>query len=237
MGQKIHPKGFRLGIIEGWESFWYASDADYGWQLAEDIKLRSFLKNSLYRAGISKILIRRKANQIEIALYTARPGLIIGKGGKEITLIREKVMRMTGKQIQIDVLEESRPEACAILVAEQIAAQLEKRVSYRRAMKRAISKALHSGGKGVKVMCSGRLGGAEIARKECYKTGSVPLQTLRARIDYGFTEAMTLYGKIGIKVWIYKGDVLGGKTPPGASGAIKAEEQKANGNISDKDKV
>jgi small subunit ribosomal protein S3 len=208
MGQKVNPKGLRLGIIEGWDSFWYANDQDYGKYLAEDIKLRKYLKANLYKAGISKILIGRKANQIEINLYTAKPGLIIGKGGKEVAAIREKLIKMAGKQIQLNIHEEHDPEACAVLVAEQIAASLERRISFRRALKQAASKVLRFGGKGVKVMCAGRLGGAEIARTEWYRTGKVPLQTLRAKIDYGFAEAMTLYGKIGVKVWIYKGDVL-----------------------------
>ena len=208
MGQKAHPKGLRIGVIEDWESFWYANDQDYGKHLAEDIRLRKYLKNNLFKAGISKIIMGRKANQIEIDLYTAKPGLIIGKGGKEVGIIREELMKMTGKQIQLNVHEESHPEACAILAAEAIAAQLERRVSYRRAMKQAVSKALRVGGKGVKVMVAGRLGGSEIARRECYRAGRVPLQTLRAKIEYGFTEAMTLYGKIGVKVWIYKGEVL-----------------------------
>jgi len=208
MGQKIHPKGFRIGVIEGWDSFWYASDAEYGKYLAEDNALRKFLKENLYKAGISRIFIGRKANQVEIDIQTARPGLIIGKGGKEVAAIREKLMRMTGKQIQLNVREESVPEACSVLVAEYIASQLERRISYRRAMKQAVSKVLRAGGQGVKIMCGGRLGGSEIARKERYRVGKVPLQTLRAKIDYGFAEAMTLYGKIGVKVWIYKGDIL-----------------------------
>ncbi|OGC23240.1 30S ribosomal protein S3 [candidate division WOR-1 bacterium RIFOXYB2_FULL_42_35] len=208
MGQKCHPKGLRIGIIENWESFWYADRGEYAKMLAEDLDLRKYLKDSLFRAGISRIFIGRKANQISVDLHTAKPGLIIGKGGKEINAIREKLMKRTGKQIQMNVHEESRPESCAILVAEYVASQLERRISYRRAMKQAVSKALRSGGKGVKIMCAGRLGGSEIARCEWYRNGRVPLQTLRAKIDYGFTEAMTLYGKIGVKVWIYKGDVL-----------------------------
>ncbi|NQT29073.1 MAG: 30S ribosomal protein S3 [Candidatus Saganbacteria bacterium] len=208
MGQKINPKGLRIGVIEGWDSYWFANDQDYAKYLEEDTKLRKYLKDSLYKAGISRILIGRKANQIEIHLYTAKPGLIIGKGGKEVAAIREALMRKTGKQVQLDVHEESKPEACSVLVAEYIASQLERRVSYRRAMKQAVSKALRAGGKGVKIKCGGRLGGAEIARRETYRSGRVPLQTLRAKIDYGFAEAMTLYGKIGIKVWIFKGEVL-----------------------------
>jgi small subunit ribosomal protein S3 len=225
MGQKVNPKGLRVGIIEDWESLWYANDQEYGKNLAEDIKLRKYLKNNLYKAGISKILIGRKANQIEIDLFTARPGLIIGKGGKEVGIIRDEVMKMTGKQIQLNVHEESNPEACAILVAEAIAAQLERRVTYRRAMKQAVSKALRSGGKGVKVMVAGRLGGSEIARREWYRAGRVPLQTLRAKVEYGFTEAMTLYGKIGVKVWIYKGEVLKEKAKVKEKTEEKAKEK------------
>ncbi|MEA3494207.1 MAG: 30S ribosomal protein S3 [Candidatus Margulisiibacteriota bacterium] len=228
MGQKIHPKGLRIGVIEEWDSFWFASDAEYGKYLVEDVKLRKFLKEHLYKAGISRIFIGRKASQIEITIHTARPGLIIGKGGKEVSAIREKLMRMTGKQIQLNVKEESVPEACAVLVAEYIASQLERRISYRRAMKQAVSKVLRAGGQGVKIMCGGRLGGSEIARKEKYRVGKVPLQTLRAKIDYGFAEAMTLYGKIGVKVWIYKGEVLRAKVRAKAEepSAAKASEDK-----------
>lgn len=208
MGQKVHPKGLRLGIHEDWESFWYASDQEFGKLLAEDIELRRYLKNNLYKAGISKIKITRKANQIEIDLYTAKPGLIIGKGGREVAAIREELIKKVGKQVQLNIHEEPNPDACAVLLAETIAFQLEKRVAFRRAMKQAVSKALRAGAKGIKVMCSGRLAGAEIARSEWYRVGRVPLHTLRAKIDYGFAEAMTLYGKIGVKVWVYKGDVL-----------------------------
>jgi len=176
--------------------------------LAEDIALRKFLKESLYKAGISKIFIARKANQIEVNIHTARPGLIIGKGGKDITLIREKLIQRTGRQIQINVIEEKKPESCAVLVAEFIASQLEKRVAFRRAMKQAVSKGLRAGAKGIKIMCAGRLGGAEIARTEKYRAGRVPLQTLRANVAYGFAEAKTLYGKIGVKVWVFHGEVL-----------------------------
>ena len=212
MGQKIHPKGLRVGVFEGWDSFWYADDKNYGNFLAEDLRLRRYLKNNLYKAGISRILIGRKANQIEINLFTSRPGLIIGKGGKEVAAIREALIKKSGKQIQLNIHEAPNPEACAVLVAENIAFQLVRRIAYRRAMKQAVSKVLRSGGKGVKIMCGGRLGGSEIARKEKYRAGRVPLQTLRAKIDYGFAEAMTVYGKIGVKVWIYHGDVLKEKT-------------------------
>jgi small subunit ribosomal protein S3 len=230
MGQKVNPKGLRVGIIEDWDSFWYANDQEYGKHLAEDIKLRRYLKNNLYKAGISRIRIGRKANQIEIDLFTARPGLIIGKGGKEVGAIRDEVIKMTSKQIQLNVHEEKNPEACAVLAAEHVANQLERRISYRRAMKQAVSKVLRSGGKGVKIMVAGRLGGSEIARRECYRAGSVPLQTLRAIVDYGFAEAMTLYGKIGVKVWVYKGEVLkekGGVAVPEAAKPGTATEKKA----------
>jgi small subunit ribosomal protein S3 len=211
MGQKVNPRGLRVGIIEGWDSFWYANDQEYAKVLAEDLELRKYLKNSLYKAGVSRIMITRKANQIEVDLYTARPGLIIGKGGKEVAAIREDLLKKSGKQVQLNVHEEPKPDASAVLVAENIALQLERRVAFRRVMKQAVAKALRSGAKGIKVTCGGRLGGAEIARSETYRAGRVPLQTLRAQIDYGFAEAMTLYGKIGIKTWIYKGDILKGK--------------------------
>jgi len=224
MGQKINPKGLRIGVIENWDSFWFASAQEYKTHLAEDVKLRKYLKHHLFKAGISRIFIGRKANQVEIDIHSARPGLIIGKGGKEITAIRERLMRLTGKQIQINVREEKKPEANAVLVAEYIASQLERRISYRRAMKQAVSKALRSGGQGVKVKTSGRLGGSEIARKEWHRVGRVPLHTLRAKIDYGFAEAMTMYGKIGVKVWIFKGEVL----------KQKAQEVKQDGTVPSK---
>ena len=208
MGQKIHPKGLRLGIIEDWDGNWFAEGQDYADNVDEDSKIRKFLKNKLYKAGISRIKISRRANQIEIDLFTARPGVIIGKGGRDIAVIRDEVVLMTKKQVQINIQEESHPEICAQLVAENVASQLEKRIAFRRAMRQVVMKALRSGAKGIKVMVGGRLGGAEIARSEWYRRGQVPLHTLRARIEYGFTEAMTLYGKIGVKVWVYKGDVL-----------------------------
>ena len=208
MGQKIHPRGLRLGIVEDWDSNWYAEGQAYSDNLQEDFKIRNFLKNKLYKAGICKIKIARRANQIEIDIHTAKPGLIIGKGGRDIGAVRDEVVLMTKKQVQINIKEENNPEANAQLVAESIALQLEKRIMFRRAMRQAVMKALRSGGKGIKVMVAGRLGGAEIARSEWYRKGRVPLHTLRAKIEYGFCEAMTLYGKIGVKVWVYKGDVL-----------------------------
>jgi small subunit ribosomal protein S3 len=207
VGQKAHPRGLRLGIIEDWDSTWYSKDG-YPENLKEDLKLRKYLKHNLYRAGVSKIRIKRRANQIEIDVYSAKPGLIIGRGGREVAVVREQLIRLTGKQIQLNIQEEGNPETCAQLVAENVAYQLEKRVAYRRAMKQAVTKALRSGAKGIKVKCGGRLAGAEIARKEWYRRGRVPLHTLRAKIDYGFAEAMTIYGKIGVKVWIYKGEIL-----------------------------
>lgn len=232
MGQKINPKGLRIGIIEGWESFWYANDQDFAKFLLEDYELRKYLKNNLYKAGISKIKISRKANQIEVDLYTAKPGLIIGKGGKEVAAIREELMKRFGKQVQLNVHEERNPEASAVLIAENVAAQLEKRISFRRAMKQTVSRALRSGAKGVKIMCGGRLDGAEISRSEWYRMGRVPLHTLRANIDYGFAEAMTLYGKIGVKAWVYKGEVL-----PQAKAQAKAKEQETSGTGTQENKV
>lgn len=219
MGQKVHPRGLRLGIIEDWDSVWY-SKKEYPKNLKEDLKIRKYLKHNLYKAGVSKIKIRRRANQLEIDIYSAKPGLIIGRGGKEVSVVRDELIKMTGKQVQLNVSEETNPETCSQLVAENISYQLEKRVAYRRAMKQAVTKALRSGAKGIKVMCGGRLAGAEIARSEWYRKGRVPLHTLRAKIDYGFAEAMTIYGKIGVKVWIYKGDVLEKKEEQPAAGEV-----------------
>lgn len=208
MGQKVHPKGFRLGIIEYWDSNWYAGKKEYSPLMLEDLKIRKYIKHNLYKAGISKVKISRRANQVEIDVYSAKPGLVIGRGGREVAAVREELVKLTKKQVELNIQEEGNPEICAQLVAENIALQLEKRIAYRRAMKQAVAKSLRSGAKGIKVMCGGRLNGAEIARSEWYRKGRVPLQTLRARIDYGFAEAMTVYGKIGVKVWIYKGDAL-----------------------------
>ncbi|MFA6431189.1 MAG: 30S ribosomal protein S3 [Candidatus Margulisiibacteriota bacterium] len=225
MGQKISPKGLRIGIIEGWDSFWYAEDRNFAKTLAEDITLRKYLKEHLFKAGIARIKITRKANQLEIDIYSAKPGLIIGKGGKDIAIIREELTKKAGKPIQLNVHEEPNPETCAVLLAENIAMQLERRISFRRAMKQLVSRTLRAGAKGIKIMCGGRLDGAEIARSEKYKMGRVPLQTLRAKIDYGFAEAMTLYGKIGIKVWVYKGDVLPQKKEKIESGTSTSQNK------------
>lgn len=208
MGQKIHPKGLRIGVIEGWDSSWFAQGNHYAENVDEDNNIRKYLKKRLYKAGISKIFISRRANQIEVDLYTARPGIIIGKGGKDVAIIRQELINLVKKQVQLNIQEENSPDSCSQLVAENIALQLEKRVAFRRAIRQTTVKALRTGGKGIKVMVAGRLGGAEIARVEWDRKGRVPLHTLRAKIDYGFAEAMTLYGKIGVKVWIYKGEVL-----------------------------
>lgn len=214
MGQKVHPKGFRLGVIIEHDTVWYAEGQEYSRMLLEDVELRKYLKEHLYKAGISKIKISRRANQIELDIYTARPGLIIGRGGRDVAVIRDTLIKKFDKQIQINIHEEKNPEACAQLVAESVAAQLEKRIAFRRAMKQAVTKVLRARAKGVKIRLAGRLGGSEIARKEWYRVGRVPLHTLRAEVDYGFTEAMTIYGKIGVKVWVYKGDIIKAKKKP-----------------------
>jgi small subunit ribosomal protein S3 len=208
MGQKVHPIGLRVGIIRDWEGRWFAGKKDYAGLILEDVKIRKFLKKRLYASGIAKIEIERAANRVKITIHTARPGMVIGRQGNEVENIRKDIEKITGKQVQLNIAEVKTPELNAQLVAENIAFQLERRTSYRRAMKQAISRAVKYGAQGVKVHCSGRLMGAEIARSEGYSEGKVPLHTLRADIDYGFTEATTTYGKIGVKVWIYKGEIL-----------------------------
>lgn len=207
MGQKIHPHGLRVGIIKDWDSRWY-SEKDFADQLLEDYKIRQYIKKKLYQAGISRIEIERAAKRIRVTVNTAKPGMVIGKGGSGVDELKAELEQMTDKQVSINVVEIKNPDIDAQLVAENIASQLERRISFRRAMKQAISRALKSGAKGIKTMVSGRLGGAEIARSEMYHKGTIPLQTLRADIDYGFAEAHTTYGRIGVKVWIYKGEVL-----------------------------
>ncbi|HHW06087.1 MAG TPA: 30S ribosomal protein S3 [Clostridia bacterium] len=207
MGQKVHPKGLRIGIIKDWDARWFA-DKDYTELLHEDIKIRRYLKQTLYSAGIPKIEIERAANSMRIYLHTAKPGIVIGRGGSEVEKLRHQLEHMTGKRVSINIVEVKKPELEAQLVAENVAAQLEKRVSFRRAMKQAVSRTMRMGAEGIRIAISGRLGGAEIARTEWYSEGKVPLHTLRADIDYGFAEAMTTYGKLGVKVWIYKGEVL-----------------------------
>lgn len=210
MGQKVNPHGLRVGIIKDWDSHWFVDKKDFAANVKEDKEIRNLLKKKYYQAAISKIAIERAANRISITVYTARPGVLIGKQGAEIEVIKKTVAKLCkGKQISINVSEVKKPDADAQLVAEGIAAQIEKRVSFRRAMKQAIGRTMRSGIKGVKVCVSGRLDGAEIARSESYHEGSIPLQTLRADIEYGFAEAHTTFGVIGIKCWIYKGEVIG----------------------------
>ena len=207
MGQKVNPHGLRVGVIKDWDSKWYAEDqfADY---LVEDYNIRTFLKKKLYAAGISKIEIERAAGRVKVTVYTAKPGVVIGTGGAEIEKVKSELQKLTTEKLVVDVKEIKRPDKDAQLVAENIAQQLENRVSFRRAMKSCMSRAMKSGIKGIKTSCSGRLGGADMARTEFYSEGTIPLQTLRADIDYGFAEADTTYGKVGVKVWIYKGEVL-----------------------------
>ena len=208
MGQKVNPHGLRIGIIKDWDTKWYAGVKDFSTYLIEDFKLRKFLKKKLYIAGIGRIEIERAANKVKINIHTAKPGIIIGKQGAGIEALRKELEKMTSKSILLNITEIKTPEMNAQLVSENIASQLEKRISFRRAMKQAMSRTMKFGAKGIKTAVSGRLGGAEIARREHYHEGTIPLQTLRADIDYGFAEANTTYGKIGVKVWIYKGEVL-----------------------------
>lgn len=208
MGQKVHPVGLRLGIIKDWDGRWYAGKKEYAELLHEDLEIRRRIKERFYTAGISKVEIERAANRAKVTIYTARPGMVIGKGGAEVDRLRKELEERTGKQLQINIVEVKRPELDAQLVAENIAFQLERRVSFRRAMKQAQQRAMRLGAKGIKIRVAGRLGGAEIARAEWTSEGSIPLHTLRADIDYGFAEAKTTYGQIGVKVWIYKGEVL-----------------------------
>ncbi len=207
MGQKVHPIGFRLGIIRTWESKWYA-EKNYAQLLHEDLKLRKYLKKRLYHAGISKIEIERAANKAKVNISAARPGIIIGKKGSEVEALKQELAKLTDKEVFINILEVRKPEVDAQLVAENVALQLERRVAFRRAMKKAVTQSLKFGAQGIKIECSGRLGGAEMSRREWYREGRVPLHTLRADIDYGFAEAMTTYGIIGVKVLIFKGEIL-----------------------------
>ena len=210
MGQKVNPHGFRVGVIKDWDSRWYASNEKVGDLLVEDHKIRVYLKKLLYAAGVSKIEIERSNEVVTVYLHVARPGVVIGKGGEQIEQYRKDVEKLIGKTVKLNIVEVRNPDMDAQLVAENIAAQLEKRISFRRAMKQAMGRSMQKPGvKGIKLMCSGRLGGAEIARTEGYHDGSIPLQTMRADIHYGFAEAHTTYGRIGCKVWIYKGEVLG----------------------------
>ncbi len=215
MGQKVHPTGARVGIIKDWNSKWYADSKNFANYLVEDQKIRKFLKKKLYVAGISKIEIERTAKIVKVNLYTAKPGIIIGKGGAGVETIKSEVSKLIGKDVNLNIVEVKNIDTDAQLVAENIAGQLERRISFRRAMKQCMQKATKSGALGIKTAVSGRLGGADMARTEFYKEGNIPLQTLRADIDYGFAEADTTYGKIGVKVWIYKGEVLPSKKMEG----------------------
>lgn len=208
MGQKVNPIGLRLGIIRGWESNWYGGK-NFASKLVEDEKIRKYILARIPKGGISKIIIERTLKRITLTVHTARPGVVIGKGGAEVDKIKEELKKLTGKDVQINIFEIKRPELDANLVGQSIAQQLKARISHRRAMKQAIASALRVGAQGIKIKCAGRLGGAEMARTELYKEGRIPLHTLRADIDYAITEANTVYGKIGIKVWIFKGEVYG----------------------------
>ncbi|HEY9116989.1 MAG TPA: 30S ribosomal protein S3 [Roseivirga sp.] len=208
MGQKVNPVGFRLGIVRGWDSAWYGGK-DFSDKLVEDQEIRKYIDARIPKGGISKIIIERTIKRITITVHTARPGVVIGKGGQEVDRIKEELKKITGKDVQINIFEIKRPELDAKLVGESVAQQLQARISYRRAMKQAIASAIRVGAQGIKIKCSGRLGGAEMARTEMYKEGRIPLHTLRADIDYAISEADTVYGKIGIKVWIFKGEVYG----------------------------
>ena len=221
MGQKVNPHGLRVGVIKDWDSKWYA-DAEFSDYLVEDYNIRKFLKKKLYSAGVSKIEIERASDRVKVIIYTAKPGVVIGKGGAEIEVTKKELAKLTDKKVMVDIKEIKRPDRDAQLVAENIAQQLEKRISFRRALKQAQQRAMKLPGvKGIKTSVSGRLGGADIARTEHYHDGSIPLQTLRANIDYGFAEAKTTYGRLGVKVWIYKGQIL-----PKAKKAPVAKEVK-----------
>ena len=208
MGQKVNPKGFRIGVIRDWDSRWYANNKDFKNYLYEDYQVRKYVKEKLYSSGVSKVDIERTGGRVKINVFTAKPGIVIGRGGQEVEVLRQELENMTGKKVSVNITEIKRPELDAQLVAESVAASLEKRIAFRRAMKQTVGRTMRMGAGGIKIMCAGRLAGAEIARTEWYAGGKVPLHTLRADIDYGFAEANTAYGKIGIKVWIYKGEVL-----------------------------
>ncbi len=225
MGQKVNPIGFRIGIIRDWDARWF-SGKHYKDLLYEDLKIRDFIQNKLEGSSVSRIEIERAANNVRINIHTAKPGMVIGRGGTGVENLRKELEKLTDKKVHLNIMEIKKPEMDAMLVAESIASQLERRIAFRRAMKQAIFRAMRNGAKGVRVSCSGRLGGSEMARNETYHEGTVPLQTLRADIDYGFVEAKTTYGRIGVKVWIYKGEIL----PPKPGEDKSAEEVGANVN-------
>lgn len=223
MGQKVHPHGLRVGVIKDWDARWYANKKDFADTLVEDVNLRKALKRKLFPAGISKIEIERAVNRVKVNIFTAKPGIVIGKGGAGVNTLKNYVQKFTKKAAMINIVEIKVPDTDAQLVSENIAAQLERRISFRRAMKQTMSRSLKAGAKGIKVMVAGRLNGAEIARTEWYREGNIPLQTLRADVEYGFAEAKTTYGRIGVKVWIYKGEIL-----PEAHRAKKGADQHAD---------
>lgn len=230
MGQKVNPHGLRVGVIKDWDSKWYADKKDFHENLVEDYKVREFIKNNLYQAGIAKVEIERFASRVKVSVYTAKPGMIIGKGGSGVELLKKNIEKITGKTAIINVEEVRVPELDAQLVAENIASQIEKRVSFRRAMKQSLQRTIRAGAKGIKTSVSGRLNGADMARREGYTEGTVPLQTLRADISYGFAEADTTYGKIGVKVWICRGEVLGKKLISGYEQSNKASGRRDKDN-------
>ena len=221
MGQKVNPHGLRVGVIKDWDSRWFVKDNEFGDTLVSDYNLRKYLKKTLYAAGVSKIEIERDASRVRVHIHCAKPGIVIGKGGAEIEKLRLTCEKMLGKPTLVNIVEVRSPDVNAQLVAENIAQQLDKRISFRRAMKQAIGRAMKLGAKGIKTQVSGRLGGADIARTEQYHEGTIPLQTLRADIDYGFAEAHTTYGRVGVKVWIYRGEVLAGAAKPRREGGRK----------------
>ena len=222
MGQKVNPHGIRLGIVKDWDARWYA-DKDFAQNLHEDIKIREYLKKSLQTAGVPRVETERSKNRLKLTIHTAKPGMVIGRGGSGIEQIKEGLKNLTDKRIDINIAEIKHPDLDATLVAENIAAQLERRIAFRRAMKQAVGRTMRLGAKGIKIAVSGRLGGAEIARRESYREGSIPLHTLRADIDYGTAEAHTTYGRIGIKVWIFKGEVLPDKKQQPKNGKERSE--------------
>jgi len=223
LGQKVNPHGMRLGIVKTWDAKWYA-DKDYAVNLHEDIKIRAYLKATLQIAGVSRIETERSKNRLKLTIHTAKPGMVIGRGGSGIEQIKNNLKKFTAKHVDINIAEIKQPDMDSTLVAENIAAQLERRIAFRRAMKQAVSRTMRMGAKGIKVMVGGRLGGAEIARSESYREGSIPLHTLRADIDYGTAEAATTYGRIGVKVWIFKGEVLPEKKRPVVAAVVEGSE-------------
>ena len=225
MGQKVNPNGLRVGVIRNWNSRWYVKPSEFGDTLVEDYKVRQYLKKLLFPAGIPKIEIERDASRVRVHIHCAKPGIVIGRGGSEIDKLKVTLSKMMNKPVYVNIVEVKNPDLNATLVAENIAAQLEKRISFRRAMKQSIGRAMRMGAKGIKTQVAGRLGGAEIARTEHYHEGTIPLQTLRADIDYGFAEACTTYGRIGVKVWIYAGEVLANNRPRRDNRERKPEQE------------